>query len=357
MSVDLKLSPIAVSKIIPYYMIPYGVGALLYAPLAKKVSIKTIMVVSMIFLALSNFLCAFTHSLAQLLFFRVMMGIVAASVIPLGLIIIGKSFEAGIRGRMVGTFFSASFVASMVGIILSGLIDWRWLFFIPTFLGLGAAIFVGIFRSDLLKKIDGKPIDYLNVFYDREIRNVFIFIFFVSMFYHGVYRWLGVYLDQVYHLQKFAISIFFVLRAMGGILGRNIGGQLTDRRGRYGSCLVGIVILSGATMLLYGIFPLYILAMIFVASAVGWTIGHNGLSTVLTDFPDERRSEIASLNSSVRFLSGGAGFSLSGFFVEKNFGFGLTFLTIGILMFFSSLFLRKIVPVNYSTKQKGLLDV
>jgi len=239
MSADLKISPIALSRILPYYMIPYGVGALLYAPLAKRISVKSILVISMIVLALTNFFCAQVHSLNYLLLFRVVMGIVSASVIPLGLIVIGKTFEASVRGRVVGMFFSSSFVASMVGVILSGFIDWRWLFFIPTFLGIIAAIMVWTFKTDALKTIEGKPIDYLSVFRDGQIRNVFIFIFFISMFYHGVYRWLGVYLDQIYHLNQLTISLFFVLLAIGGIFGQNIGGQLTDRRGRFQSCQLG----------------------------------------------------------------------------------------------------------------------
>jgi hypothetical protein len=64
--------------------------------------------------------------------------------------------------------------------------------------------------------------------------------------------------------------------------------------------------------------------------SAGWTVGHNGVSTVLTDFPDKYRAELASLNSSIRFLSGGLGFYLSGFLIEKSFP--LNFFIIGIFI-------------------------
>jgi hypothetical protein len=76
--------------------------------------------------------------------------------------------------------------------------------------------------------------------------------------------------------------------------------------------------------------------------SAGWTVGHNGLSTVLTDFPDADRPTIASLNSSVRFFSGGLGFCVSAVFVEKSFS--MTFFSIGVLIFITSLFITKLVP-------------
>jgi uncharacterized membrane protein len=54
------------------------------------------------------------------------------------------------------------------------------------------------------------------------------------------------------------------------------------------------------------------------------------VSTVLTDFPDKYRAEMASLNSSVRFLSGGLGFYLSSFLIQKSFS--LNFFVIGIMI-------------------------
>ena len=82
-------------------------------------------------------------------------------------------------------------------------------------------------------------------------------------------------------------------------------------------------------MSLWGHYPLALVPMILGVIAMGWTVSHNSISTILTDFPDDDRPMVASLNSSVRFVSGGLGFSLSTFFVEKSFG--TTFLAIGLL--------------------------
>jgi MFS family permease len=47
MSLDLGLADLLVAKIIPFYMIPYGIGALIYAPLTRYVSYKVILGCSM----------------------------------------------------------------------------------------------------------------------------------------------------------------------------------------------------------------------------------------------------------------------------------------------------------------------
>ncbi len=133
-SQDLFLSDLLVSKIIPYYMIPYGLGALIYAPLTRFFSYRKVLALSMFLFACACFICARTSSLNHLLLGRIAMGISGAGAIPLGLMIIGENYEKHKRGRLVGLFFSCSFFASLAGLALSGLASWRWLFYCPAML-------------------------------------------------------------------------------------------------------------------------------------------------------------------------------------------------------------------------------
>ncbi|MFA5088844.1 MAG: MFS transporter, partial [Candidatus Omnitrophota bacterium] len=304
-SLDLCLPAIVVSKIIPFYMIPYGICALLFAPLTRFVSYKAILSCSMVIYAVSSLYCAGVTEMGHFLAARMIMGLSAAGAIPLGLILIGQLFEKKIRGRLVGLFFTCSFLSSIVGIFLSGTAHWRWLFYIPAILGLLTALSITLYQSDLMRRIHGAKVNYLRVYTNARIRNVFIFIFALSFLYHGVHNWFGVYLSSHYHLDKLSISFFFMLIAVSSAFGQMTGGYLTDKRSRFLSCHVGVILLAVTTMLLAGHYPLIVLAVILALFSIGWTVGHNGASTVLTDFPEENRPEIASLNSSVRFTSGG----------------------------------------------------
>jgi len=322
-------------------MIPYGVSALLYAPLARNISPRALMGVTMLLFAATNVLCAGVGDIRHFFLFRCLMGIVSAGVVPLGLILIGKIFDKEIRGRMLGLFFSCSFIASIAGIALSGLANWRWLFVIPAAIGFVNAGLLFLFKSPLLSRLEGR-VDYVSIFREPQTRNIFIFITLISTLYHGVDRWLGVYMSRIYELNQLTISLLFGLMAVSSAVGQNVGGWISDKKGRLISCRAGILMLAAGTMILSFKFNVPALVALLVLLSVGWTVGHNGASAVLTDFPDSKRSEIASLNSALRFVGGGIGFTISGLFVEKSFA--LTYLGIGIFILILSFFVKRVVP-------------
>ncbi len=344
MSAALGQSENVISQISAYYMIPYGLGALMYVPLARKVSFKVILALAMFTYGVLNLVCASTSWIEIILGARVLMGLAAACVIPLCLIFVGRVFEKAIRGRMVGLFFSTSFIASVAGIAVSGLCSWKWLFIVPGILGVAIAVFIIFIAEFDFEASDSPPVDYWKVLRHETIQNILLFIFALSFLYHGIHKWLAVYLHRQYGLEQTYVSGFFILIALAGVIGQNIGGWITDRRGRKSACYWGVMILAGATMLLVGKYSLAILAVVLVLFSVGWAFGHNGVSTVLTDFPEEHRNEIAGLNSAIRFFSGGLGFFIGGPFVEKNIA--VTFFGFGLAMLCSSFFIKKIIPTS-----------
>lgn len=341
-AVDLNLPAFVVAKVIPAYLIPYGLGALIYAPLARYINFRKLLVFSMAIFAVSNFICAQAQNIGFFFLPRLLTGIAGAGAIPLGLILIGKMFRKEVRGRLVGLFFGFSFAASVVGVFLSGVTHWRYLFYVPSALGALAAFLALLIDSPDLNAKEKSSVNYLNIIYNKKIRNIFIFIFIISSLYYGVHKWFGVYLSRDYGLDQFAISMFFVLLAVTGFFGQMFGGYISDKKGRFLSCLIGIIVLGLSSALLIGKYPLVVLAFIFSGIAIGWSVGHNGASTVLTDFPEESRAEVASLNSAVRFLAGGLGFLVSAPFVQKSFG--ITFFCIGILILCLTLFIKKAIP-------------
>ncbi len=331
-----------VSQIVPFYMVPYGIGALLYAPLTRLVSYRRILIVAMAAYAIFNLVGGFSHTLGQILFVQIGAGIAAASSTPLSLMIIGEFFDKDIRGRLVGGYFGASFFASTVGLIVMGLMDWQWLFFVPAILGMITMTGLIFIKTNLLNRIHESSVNYFKALQRSEIRNVFIFIFVMSALYHSVHKWYGMYLFHEYGLDKKTISVFLIIAALCGLFGQQIGGYLSDKKGRLVACYIGLFVLALGTGLLSGQYNFLVVPLVLGIISIGWTINHNSVSTILTDFPDADRPIMASLNSSVRFVSGGMGFALSKIFVEKSFG--LTFLGIGILFLLMSLTVKRVMP-------------
>ncbi len=66
----------------------------------------------------------------------------------------------------------------------------------------------------------------------------------------------------------------------------------------------------------------------------GWTLNHAGLSTFLTDLDKRFMKEIASLNSSVRFIAGGLGVVIGGAVLQKSFIAGFAIYGLFLLAMF-----------------------
>ncbi len=330
-----------VAGIVTYYMIPYGICALGYVPLACRFSVKNLLIFSSALFALGSWMCLWSDSLNVVFAGRILSGFAAAAVTPLGLITLGKIFERHYRGRVIGLFFSSAFFGSIFGLIISAVAHWHWLFIIPAWMGLALTIGLCFCPSIGMQAHRSVKINYLEAFQMKGLRQLLILIFFMSLFFHGVVKWYGVYLDKIYSYSQLSISCLIILTAFASMLGQMIGGIITDKFGRLYSCYIGTILLGAAVMALYGHYSVVLLAIVFCAISIGWTIAHNGISTVLTDFSDRYRMELAALNSAVRFFSGGVGFWLSGNFVQRNFG--LTFFVIGLLMFAQIFFIPKII--------------
>ena len=327
---DLGLPDWQVARIIPHYLWAYGLGALIYAPLTRIFSVKQLLASALFVFSLTSLYCGVTQSLSVLLIANLINGCAAASVVPLGLLTIGKLFEKSVRGRAVGLFFSSSFISSLLGVVASGAVHWSFLFIIPFILGIITVIILVLKRLPGVNEAEGRPVNYRKALAASNVLKIFAFIFAMSFLYHGVYKWYGVYLDRVYGLNQTVISSLIFLTTLAGAIGQNFGGALTDFKGRLFSVKLGLGVLGIATLLLAGHYPVVCVGIVLALISAGWTVCHNGISTVLTDFPDEYRSEMASLNSSIRFLSGGLGFYLSGFLIQKSFA--LNFSMIGVMI-------------------------
>lgn len=342
---DFQSTDFVVARIVPYYMIPYGLGALLYAPLTRFFTYRAILIAAMTVFAIFSLISGMSQSLLTIFLAQIAAGIAAASSTPLGLMMIGDFFDKNIRGRLVGTYFGCSFFAAVGGMIFMGTVHWRWLFLVPAILGIVTALCWTFFSNALVNQGHQGSIDYVKALAKPHIRNVFLLVFAMSFLYHAIHKWYGVFLTREYGMDKGAISVILIIAALGGLAGQQIGGYFSDKKGRLTACYVGMGALAAGVMLLSIHLPVALVVIILALIAIGWTISHNSVSTVLTDFPDDDRPLIASLNSSVRFISGGLGFSASKFFVAQSFS--LTFLGIGVLIFLLISIIKNILTIRH----------
>lgn len=340
---DLAIPDFAAGKIIWAYMIPYGICALLYGPLSRIFSIKQILAVCLSAVALFSFLSGLAHTFASLFVCRFMVGVFAAAMTPLTLLYIAHAFDMKERGRRVGAFFSSTFVASLAGLLLSGILHWRYIFFIPALLCIVAVALVMQLFPEISLSTEGIKSRYVQALKTQKILRVFLYIFSISFLYHLVRQWMGVYFSQAHHLPLVVISMLLTLESFAGIFGEVFGGRLADKKGRVLSLIVGGLLMTLAMLVLPVSAKVFFLACVLFVWGFGWTVNHAACSTYLTDLPKLYMQEVTSLNSSVRFLAGGIGALAGGFFMQQSFI--STFLAVGILLLFlsvSSMFLLRV---------------
>lgn len=340
-SKEFGISEFVVGKIIWAYMLPYGICALFYGPLTRKFAIRDILIFCLSMVCIYSFFSGIANSFKSLFIFRLLVGIFAAAMTPLTLIYISHSFELEKRGKAVGTFFSITFISSLTGLFLSGVINWRWIFFIPAAVSIIAIFLVHKFLPQLKIKDEGTKSRYIEALKTGKVFRVFVFIFLVSFLYHAARQWMGVYFDSRFGFSQFTISMLLTLVSFAGIFGEFSGGHMADKAGRVITLRRGALLMAFSLLLLPLLGHIWFLSIIMFVWGLGWTINHSGLSTYLTDLPKPFLREASSLNSSVRFISGGLGAALGGMVMQRSFV--SSFIVIGAILLILALSSAKIL--------------
>ncbi|MCF7916246.1 MAG: MFS transporter [Candidatus Omnitrophica bacterium] len=343
--------PVTVGKLIWIYMLPYGLCALIWSPLSRKFSVKKILLFCLTFFSVAAFGVAFSANLLSAFLGRLAMGIFGSALIPLSLITIGKVCDSKQRPKHVGLFFSVGFGSGLLGVFLSGVLSWRFIYGIPALLGIGALLFGLKYLDDLDFRGEFK-ISYLATFKDKSALKLFSFIFVLSFLYHSVQQWLGVFLADKYNFSQFSVSFALTLSAMAAIFSESIGGFLSSRFGSSNIASLGLL-----SMVLFLVFSLVVgmptaIFFLIVFWGMGWAFNHVGLSSYLTGLPDKYLRDASSLNSSLRFVSGGIGTYLGGQVISR-LGFSLHFAIVGILISIIAFLIKITLTVNKPKESMG----
>lgn len=334
------------------YMLSYGLCALIWSPLSRRFSVKKILLFCLSVFSLSAFGVTFSTSLEVAFFGRLGMGIFGSAIIPLGLITIGKEYPSRDRPKYLGLFFATGYSSGLLGVFLSGILPWRFIYGIPFLLGV-LALIVGFYYLDDIDLRSEFKISYFDTFRDKSSLKLFAFIFFLSLFYHSIHQWLGVYLSREHNFSQFAVSSALTVSTIAAIFSESFGGFLSSRFGS--SNIASLGLLSMAVFLLSVLFvgPAQAIFFLIIFWGLGWAFNHVGLSSFLTGLPDKFLRDASSLNSSLRFVSGGIGTFLGGKVISR-FGFLTHFIFIAVLLLGIAILIKKTLivnkPVNYLNK-------
>jgi EmrB/QacA subfamily drug resistance transporter len=146
------------------YLLAQAVSVPIYGKLADLRGRKPIMLLGVGLFILGSVLCGFAWSMPALIAFRLVQGLGAGAIQPIGMTIVGDIYTVAERAKVQGYIASvwgiASFVGPTLGGVFSDYISWRWIFFVNIPLGLAAAwVLVRRFQENVTQKTSHQ-IDY-----------------------------------------------------------------------------------------------------------------------------------------------------------------------------------------------------
>lgn len=124
---------------------------------------------SVILFSLTSLLCGLSQSLTMLVFFRVIQGAVAGSLIPLSQSLLLASNPPEKQGAALGFWGMIVIVAPILGPIIGGYLtyvySWPWIFYINVPIGFISAAIVHKFLKGNESEIIRNPVDWIGLFF------------------------------------------------------------------------------------------------------------------------------------------------------------------------------------------------
>ena len=331
---DFGTSIQRISLIVPAYLIPYGVATLVYGLLADRLGIHRVMFASLALFAVLTGLTATATSIEQITAWRVLTGLGASGVVPLGLTLIGRLYPYEQRGRPLGWLFGAMAggmaFGSPLGAMMVPHIGWQGLFVVVGAAGLGSLLLFLPYRRIIAAA--AQPVmstsrdvfrAYKSLLQTPRGRRTYSYVLINSMFHSGVFTWLGVYLERRYDIGPAGIGLALLGYGVPGLLLGPVIGRMADRWGRARLLPIGLMLGSIAAVFLLLGFPLILAPLVAMLLSLGYDMTQPLFGGILTSLGGERPGQAMGLNVFMLFVGFGLGSLIFGEMLRFGFGTAL----------------------------------
>jgi EmrB/QacA subfamily drug resistance transporter len=150
---SLQTNPIDLKIALISYLLSLTIFIPVSGWVADKLGAKKVFIAALIIFTLSSILCGFAQSLLQLIIARALQGIGGALMLPIGRLILFRSFQ---KHELIANMSRVVMVAAlglMLGPVLGGLIthylSWHWIFWVNLPVGLFAILMAQVFLPSM----------------------------------------------------------------------------------------------------------------------------------------------------------------------------------------------------------------
>jgi len=276
----LKTSKSMIQLTLSAFFLVTGFGQLILGPLSDQYGRYTVLLISAILFTLASLLCALSHTVEELIFYRFIQGIGSCGQSVTAFAIVRDSFH-GRTSAVIYSFLNAGVSFSpiagpIIGIFLASIFPWNAIFFFLSFLGLVNIILIILFYKESL------PLKKRRCF-DKHVFSRYYSVVFNLRFWSytipavaGMSTFFTVfsvtpYIMQALNEPRSQIGIFFGLAGIAFLGGSIVSGYIIKKVGIFFTIIIGSIsiFLSGFTIIVIYLFKGLSLWGFFIPSTLG----------------------------------------------------------------------------------------
>jgi predicted MFS family arabinose efflux permease len=297
------------------FTFPYAIVQPVLGTIADFFGKTRLMNVSLAIVVSSTLICSVATDFSLLVAMRIVAGMVAGGIFPVGMAMIGDLVPMQQRQVAIGRLLAVALTGNLIGATISGVIGdvfgWRGVFF-----GIGAfGLVVAVIAFFVLRGLPApprKPFNLTNVaagfqsvFADPRAKVCFGSVFFEAIFIHGLFPYVALLLLAAGQTHSSYAGLIIAGFGLGGIV-YSLTVSWTVTRLSERQMMVGGALLAAAALVLIALnLVWYVQAVVFVLFGFGFYTLHSCIQLHVTELSSTARGAALSMHSCA-FYSGQA---------------------------------------------------
>ncbi len=297
------------------FTFPYAFTQPLIGTVGDFFGKSRLMNLSLAIVVTTTLVCAFASNFSLLVTMRIIAGMLAGGIYPVGVAMVGDLVPVHQRQVAIGRLLAVALTGNLIGAIISGvigdLLGWRGVFFSIGAFGLAVAA-IAFFAFRGLSTAKPKPFNlsavvagYRSVFADPRAKVCFSSVFFEGIVIHGLFPYVALLLLAAGLTQSSYAGLVIGGFGLGGIIYSLFLPVLVVRMSERQLMLTGACVAAIAFVLISLNLAWYVLVAIFVGFGIGFYMLHTCIQLHVTELTQTARGTALSLHSCA-FFSGQA---------------------------------------------------
>ncbi len=309
---DLKEPVTSVALLATAFALPYALMQPALGALADVIGKTRILFACLVLVTIATFAGAFATTLTQLMWTRIIAGIVAGGLFPISLALVADVVPVAQRQVAVSRLLAGAMLGNLLGATTSGVVtdffSWHGVFLVDGFMALAATVaaFIGFGgpgrkppTSVDLRQI---PANYRAIFSNPLAKFCFGGVFIEGVFLLGIYPFVAPLLHDTGETRASIAGIVIAGFGVGGIIYSMIIGTILPRLGQRNLMILG-GFLQGAGIMAMSLQPVWQVQLaIFVMFGCAFYLLHGAIQIYVTELAPSARSSATAAHSTFFFI-------------------------------------------------------